>query len=103
MPQTFAYVTVVVRDYDEAIAYITQMLDFDLIEDSLSTDRAGRDKGWGPDCSSRLARPQRTFSRKLPTKKKPPPVSATRLEVLYSRFFTRMISGVTTMPCERKE
>jgi len=45
MPQTFAYVTVVVRDYDEAIAYITQMLDFDLIEDSLSTDRAGRDKG----------------------------------------------------------
>jgi len=46
MPQTVAYVTMVVRDYHEAIAYFTQMLAFDLIEDSLSKDRAGRDKGW---------------------------------------------------------
>ena len=34
MPQTLAAVAVVVPDYDEAIAYYTQVLGFDLIEDS---------------------------------------------------------------------
>jgi catechol 2,3-dioxygenase-like lactoylglutathione lyase family enzyme len=46
MPQTIGYISLVVRDYDEAIAYFTQKLGFDLIEDSPSTDRAGREKRW---------------------------------------------------------
>lgn len=46
MPQNLGYVTLVVRDYDEAIAFFTGSLGFDLIEDSPSTDRQGRDKRW---------------------------------------------------------
>jgi len=34
MPQTLAAVALVVRDYDEAIAYYTGTLDFELIEDT---------------------------------------------------------------------
>jgi catechol 2,3-dioxygenase-like lactoylglutathione lyase family enzyme len=46
MPQHLGYITLVVRDYDEAIAFFTQMLSFDLIEDSPSTDREDRAKRW---------------------------------------------------------
>jgi catechol 2,3-dioxygenase-like lactoylglutathione lyase family enzyme len=46
MSQTIAHVTLVVRDYDEAITFFTQALGFDLIEDTLSKDRQGRDKRW---------------------------------------------------------
>jgi len=46
MPQTLGYVALVVRDYGEAIAYFTQSLGFQLIEDSVSKDRLGRDKRW---------------------------------------------------------
>lgn len=46
MPQTIAHVTLVVRDYDEAIVFFTQSLGFDLIEDTPSKDRQGRDKRW---------------------------------------------------------
>lgn len=46
MSQNLAYVTLVVRDYDEAISFFTQSLGFDLIEDSPSTDRQGREKRW---------------------------------------------------------
>jgi catechol 2,3-dioxygenase-like lactoylglutathione lyase family enzyme len=46
MPQTIGYVALVVRDYDEAIAFFTQKLGFELIEDSASKDRLGRDKRW---------------------------------------------------------
>jgi catechol 2,3-dioxygenase-like lactoylglutathione lyase family enzyme len=46
MPQTIAHVTLVVRDYDEAIAFFTQSLGFDLVEDTPSKDRQGRDKRW---------------------------------------------------------
>jgi catechol 2,3-dioxygenase-like lactoylglutathione lyase family enzyme len=46
MPQTLGYITLVVRDYDEAISFFTTKLGFDLIEDSPSTDRLGRDKRW---------------------------------------------------------
>ncbi len=46
MPQTIAHITLAVRDYDEAIAFFTQTLDFELIEDSPSKDRQGRDKRW---------------------------------------------------------
>ena len=40
--QNLAAVTLVVRDYDEAIAYYTQMLDFVLLEDT----PMGNDKRW---------------------------------------------------------
>jgi catechol 2,3-dioxygenase-like lactoylglutathione lyase family enzyme len=40
------YVSLVIRDYDEAIAFFTQKLGFELIEDSPSTDRLGRNKRW---------------------------------------------------------
>ena len=33
MNQKLAYLSLLVRDYDEAIAYFTQTLDFDLLED----------------------------------------------------------------------
>jgi catechol 2,3-dioxygenase-like lactoylglutathione lyase family enzyme len=46
MPQTIAHVTLVVRDYDEAIAFFTRSLGFDLVEDTPSKDRQGRDKRW---------------------------------------------------------
>ncbi len=34
MPQRIARVTIVVRDYDEALAYYTEVLGFELIEDT---------------------------------------------------------------------
>ena|SRR5579864_1373517 len=46
MSQKLGYMALVVRDYEEAIAYFTQSLGFELIEDSPSTDRSGRDKRW---------------------------------------------------------
>jgi catechol 2,3-dioxygenase-like lactoylglutathione lyase family enzyme len=46
MPQSLGYVALLVRDYDEAIAYFTQNLGFHVVEDSPSTDRNGRPKRW---------------------------------------------------------
>jgi catechol 2,3-dioxygenase-like lactoylglutathione lyase family enzyme len=46
MPQNLGYVTLVVREYDEAILFFTKSLGFDLIEDTPSIDRQGRDKRW---------------------------------------------------------
>ena len=46
MAQTLGYVALLVRDYDEAIAFFTQKLGFELIEDSVATDRLGREKRW---------------------------------------------------------
>ena len=46
MFQTIAHITLVVRDYDEAIAFFTETLSFDLIEDSPAKDRQGRHKRW---------------------------------------------------------
>lgn len=46
MPQNLAIVSLVVRDYDEAIHFFTQSLGFRLIEDTPSKDREGRDKRW---------------------------------------------------------
>ena len=42
MPQTLAAIALVIPDYDEAIAYYTQVLGFDLIEDTA----LGVDKRW---------------------------------------------------------
>ena len=46
MPQKIGYIALVVRDYDEAIAFYTAKLGFELVEDSPSTDRQGREKRW---------------------------------------------------------
>jgi catechol 2,3-dioxygenase-like lactoylglutathione lyase family enzyme len=46
MPQTIAHITLLVRDYDEAITFFTQSLGFDLVEDIPSKDRQGQDKRW---------------------------------------------------------
>jgi catechol 2,3-dioxygenase-like lactoylglutathione lyase family enzyme len=44
--QTIGYVSLLVRDYDEAIAFFTLSLDFTVVEDSASKDRFGRGKRW---------------------------------------------------------
>ncbi len=46
MPQTISHVALVVSDYDEAIAFFTRSLGFPLVEDSVATDRSGRQKRW---------------------------------------------------------
>lgn len=46
MSQTIGYVTLVVRDYDEALTFFTQSLGFELIQDTPSKDRQGSDKRW---------------------------------------------------------
>ena len=43
MKQSIVYVALVVRDYDEAIAFFTQTLDFELVEDSYVPEQ---DKRW---------------------------------------------------------
>ena len=43
MPRSIAHVALVVRDYDEAIAWFTEKLQFSLVEDSY---QSGQDKRW---------------------------------------------------------
>lgn len=46
MPQTLGHVALLVRDYDEAISFFREKLGFELVEDSVSKDRQGREKRW---------------------------------------------------------
>jgi lactoylglutathione lyase len=46
MAQTIGYAALVVRNYDEAIAFFTQKLGFELVEDSVASDRRGQEKRW---------------------------------------------------------
>jgi lactoylglutathione lyase len=46
MAQTLGYVSLLVREYDEAIAFFTQTLGFTLLEDSVAIDRLGSSKRW---------------------------------------------------------
>jgi catechol 2,3-dioxygenase-like lactoylglutathione lyase family enzyme len=46
MPQNIAHVSLLVRDYEEAIHFFTWALGFTLIEDTPSKDREGADKRW---------------------------------------------------------
>jgi lactoylglutathione lyase len=46
MAQTLGYVALVVRDYDEALAFFTRSLGFVVIEDSIAKDRSGNEKRW---------------------------------------------------------
>ena len=43
MPQSLAHIALIVRDYDEAIAWFTEMLGFTLVEDSYQPEQ---DKRW---------------------------------------------------------
>lgn len=43
MPQSLAHIALVVRDYDEAIAFFVETLGFELVEDSY---QAEQDKRW---------------------------------------------------------
>lgn len=42
MPQSIAHIALVVRDYDEAIAFFTQKLDFTLVEDTFQPEQNKR-------------------------------------------------------------
>lgn len=44
--QKLGYISLVVRDYDEAIAFFTEKLGFRLVEDSAAIDRDGQYKRW---------------------------------------------------------
>lgn len=46
MPQTLGYVALLVREYDEALAWFTHALGFTVIEDTVAKDRQGNDKRW---------------------------------------------------------
>ncbi len=46
MRQEIGYIALLVRDYEEAIAFYTQKLGFTLVEDSPSVDREGHPKRW---------------------------------------------------------
>lgn len=46
MVQKLGYVALVVRDYDEALAFFTHSLGFTVIEDTVAKDRLGNDKRW---------------------------------------------------------
>ena len=46
MPQTLGYIALLVRDYDEALAFFTHSLGFTVIEDTVAKDRLGNDKRW---------------------------------------------------------
>ncbi len=43
MKQSIAHIALVVRDYDEAMSFFTETLDFRLVEDSYQPDQ---DKRW---------------------------------------------------------
>jgi len=46
MAQDLGYVALVVRDYDEALAFFTQSLGFMLVEDTVTKDQRGENKRW---------------------------------------------------------
>lgn len=46
MTQTLGYVALVVRDYDEAIAFFAEKIGFRAVEDSAAIDRDGQSKRW---------------------------------------------------------
>lgn len=46
MQQTIGHISFLVRDYDQARAFFTEKLGFELVEDSASIDRLGGYKRW---------------------------------------------------------
>lgn len=100
MAQTLGYVALLVRDYDEALAFFTHSLGFTVIEDSPAKDRLGSNKRWvlsvqpvpaAPACySPARQRPKRRAAL------------ATKPAVVSSYFSTLTISGATTIKCSRE-
>ena len=89
MPQTLGYVSVVVRNYDEAIAFFTGILGFTLIEDTpLGNGNAGF---W---CVRRIRKGQAYC---LPEPSTPNKMAGLeiKLAAAYSSFSIPMISGET--------
>ena len=69
MTQMLGYVALVVRDYDEALAFFTQQLSFELIEDTVLSS----DKRWV------LVRPPRSQGTSLLLAKAATPEQASRI------------------------
>ena len=90
MAQKLGYVALVVRDYDEALAFFTNALGFEIIEDT----PLGGGKRWvlvAPPSSAARA----CFSLKLPPRNKPAAL-AIRPEAAFFSFSTPTTSGATT-------
>src|SRR5229473_3201973 len=91
MMQTLGHIALVVRDYDEALAFFTRTLNFRVIEDTRLSD----DKRWvliappAPRVRACFWPGQQRPSRRV--------VSATRPADESSFFCTPTISGATTM------
>ena len=54
--QKLGYISLVVRDYDEAIAFFTEKLGFRVVEDSAAIDRNGQSQTLGSGGSSGIKR-----------------------------------------------
>jgi catechol 2,3-dioxygenase-like lactoylglutathione lyase family enzyme len=46
MQQSIGHISLLVRNYDEAIAFFTEKIGFELVEDAASIDRLGHYKRW---------------------------------------------------------
>ncbi|GAB3837647.1 hypothetical protein GCM10029963_02820 [Micromonospora andamanensis] len=68
-------VSLIVEEYDPAIAFFTDVLGFDLVEDSPSLTDDGRPKRWVV-VRPRMPRPD--FCSRAPTENTSVPLSATR-------------------------
>ena len=89
MTQNLGYVTLVVRDYDEALAFFTQAL-FELIEDVA----LGRGKRWVLVAPPRGVPVRCSLKRRTRNK----PAAVTKPVDAYFFSCTPMISGLTTAP-----
>ena len=93
--QTIGYVAVVVRDYDEAIAFYTKVLGFELIEDTKLSEA----KRWvlvaPPNSAGTCLLLARAANKEQEGR------IGNQTGGAYSCSFTRTTSGVTTMTCGR--
>jgi catechol 2,3-dioxygenase-like lactoylglutathione lyase family enzyme len=97
MAQTLGYVALVVRDYDEALAFFTRALGFVVIEDSVAKDRSGNEKRWvlvGPPDS----RGTSLLLARASTSEEASRIGNQTGAGSFS-FCTPMISGATTVKC----
>src|SRR6516164_742669 len=92
MSQNLAHVTLLVHNYDEALAFFTKALGFRLIEDTPLPDRAG----WLSGLQTPTAPVSCSLKPLHPSKRNP---SAIKLADVFSCFSTPMISGATTVRC----
>ena len=97
MPQTIGHIALVVRDYDEAIAFFTYALGFELIEDSVSTRPKRPAEAMGTGWHRRLAvEPICCWPKRL--RRKRSGASAIKPVGAYFFFCIPTISGGITAP-----